>query len=206
MKILDIIEKYGDEFNPHAYTSYISDTQFDDRSALINYCVIREIKPTVIVEFGTKWGRCTHDILLALLKNSNDFVFKPYELENDMRKQSQENLDKAFGDQAPIIGGDITLATDIPKNIDYLFIDNYHDRETTKWVFQHLIPQHCHSGTVVQIHDLPFSGDNWHSNKAFLEEGNYMFELYKNGKFPLKKIYFTYEEGNKMESTWWEVK
>ena len=39
--------------------------------------------------------------------------------------------------------------------------------------------------------------------KGLLPETNYMVELQKQGKLPLTKMYWTWEEGEKMESSWW---
>lgn len=195
-----IISQYEGEELGSSDTTW-EGTQFDDRSAVINYSLVRHYKPKVIVEFGTRTGRCTHDILKALLKNGGKFDFHPYELEDENRQIAQENIELIFGDKAVIIGGDITKTTDIPDNIDYLFIDNYHDMETTKWVFDTLIKK-CVNGCLVQIHDIPLKGDFEVGKSGFIET-SYIVDLHKDGKLPLEKLYWTYEEGGRMESSWW---
>mgnify|MGYP001562930017 CR=1 FL=1 len=177
--------------------------QYDDRSASINYSLIRYFKPKVVVEFGSCTARCTHDILLALQRNEEPFIFKSYEQNDNLRAEAQENMDKYFGDDYLKIGGDIVNAADVPNDIDYLFVDNSHDLETTKWLFDVLLKK-CIDGCVVQIHDVNLFGDFQISKeKGLLPETDYMVELHKQGKLPLTKMYWTWEEGEKMESSWW---
>jgi predicted O-methyltransferase YrrM len=184
-------------------------SQYDMRSAQINYAMVREYKPKVIVEFGTRGGRCTHDIMLGLLANGGDFIYKPYELEDDFRARAQNNLNNSFGKIAPIIGGNIMKATDLPDNIDYLFVDNYHDYDTTKWVFEYLLPKKCKPGCLVQFHDLVIYGNfefTLPATKGIPEGGEmlYFYEQNKLGRFPLEKIYWTWEEKCGGSSTWWK--
>lgn len=180
-------------------------SQYDRRSASINYALVRHFQPTVIVEFGTRGGRCTHDILKGLLDNGKEFIYKPYELENGLRRVAQENLKRAFGDKAPTVGGDILKATDIPDNIDYLFIDNYHDELTTDWVFNTLFKK-CIDNCLVHFHDIQLSDDTQFVANAFEGEIGVFKKYINSGNFPLTREYFTYPEGNNGSSTWWRLK
>ncbi len=183
-------------------------SQYDQRSANINYSFIREFKPKAVIEFGTRGGRCTHDILKALLENNQEFIFRPYEVEDIIRLQAQKNIDDIFGDKAVKIGGNIMTATDLPDNIDYLFVDNSHDYETTKWVFEWLLRNKVKDGTLVHFHDLVI-----HNNFEFTlpatnnipvkGEMLYFYEAKKQGKFPLEKVYWCWEEGGPISSSWW---
>lgn len=195
-----LVEKYSitDGFSPDDFGQ---ENQYDYRSANINYAMVRHFKPKVIVEFGTRRGRCTHDILKALQKNGVPFLFKPYEIDDGFRAIATENIGGIFG-YIVTIGGDITKATDLPDNIDYLFIDNNHDRETTEWVFNILLKK-CVPGAIVHFHDMSFHGD-WKHKDAILDETKYVLELHEKGILPLKKLYWTYEEGDRQESTWWQ--
>lgn len=199
-EIDQLVEQYsrGDGFDP----KFLVDHQYDDRSADINYALTRHFKPEVIVEFGTRNGRCTHDIIKALQKNGKPFIYKPYELEDHHRTQAQlvikvlkENIE---------VGKDIMEATDIPDGIDYLFVDNYHDIETTAWVFKTLIKK-CKPGALVHFHDIPLFGD-FKIGKDTFPETHIMVDLHKTNELPLEKLYWTWEEGNGMESTWWIYK
>jgi predicted O-methyltransferase YrrM len=168
-------------------------SQYDDTSAAINYSFVRHFKPKVVVEFGTRTGRCTHDILRALLKNNQPFIFKPYELEDENRKIAQDEIDRIFGEESVQIGGDIIKANDIPDNIDYLFIDNYHDEETTNWVFDYLIKK-CSPNALIHIHDLSIGGNFGEGGEfkvladSFIEQ-DMIIEQGKNGTLPFEKLF-----------------
>ncbi len=176
-------------------------TQYDDRSALINYALIRERQPKVVVEFGANTGRCTHDILQALLKNGGQFDFRSCEINPDSRAIAQREIDRVFGEKAIKIGGDVTKE-ELPDGIDYLFIDNCHDLEITKWVFSTLLKK-CVPGCLVQIHDIQLVGDFEVGRGASLEEQNLILQLHNEGVLPLKKFYWTWEEGTALESSFW---
>jgi len=209
-KVLALIEKLLDKYklplviepDKHPWTS-----QYDKESAKVNYAFVRHFKPTTVVEFGTRGGRCTHDILHALRDNEKDFVFKPYEIQNGLRTTAQNNIDAVFGEKVVQIGGDIIKAKDLPKNIDYLFVDNSHDYDTTRWVFEDLLPNNCIDDCLVHFHDLHIAGDFKFEFEIKPEtEIEYMNNLNKEGKFPLKKIFWGWEEGKNMSSTWWRYK
>lgn len=187
-------------------------SQYDRRSAAINYAMVRHFTPTTVVEFGTRGGRCTHDILKALIANDKDFVFKPYEIDKSMRLLAEKNLTRFFGNKAPEVGGDIMEANDLPDDIDYLFVDNSHDYETTDWVFKYLLPKKCRDGALVHFHDLVIWGDHKFTMPNIPDgipdggELKYFYELVHSHKLPLEKIYWTWEEGLGGSSTWWRFK
>lgn len=175
-------------------------TMYDNRSAQINYAIIRHFKPKIVVEFGANLGRCTHDILLAMLDNGGGLL-QSYELDENKRLIAEGLLNDIFGKKIKL-GGDITKAKDIPNNIDYLFIDNDHDMKITKWVFKTLIKK-CRPGAIVAIHDLPLKGDFQKGKDGGFEETEYIIKLHNQGKLPLEKLYWTWEENGGGESTWW---
>jgi hypothetical protein len=197
-----LVEKYsrGDGFDPH----FPYDHQYDDRSADINYALVRHFKPKKVVEFGTRNGRCTHDILKALLKNEKSFVYKAYELNDAHREKAQQILKKKFPALGFTIRKNIMEADDIPDGIDYLFVDNYHDIETTAWVFNTLIKK-CKPGALVHFHDIPIY-DDFKIGKETFPETHILVDLHRTNELPLEKLYWTWEEGNRMESTWWKYK
>jgi predicted O-methyltransferase YrrM len=201
-EIDELVRQYADAEGIDYTVETWDSTQYDDRSAAINYSFVRDRKPKVVVEFGARTGRCTHDILKALLRNGEPFVFKSYELEDDLRATAQRNLDRIFGDDAVTIGGDVMKAEDLPDNIDYLFVDNYHDVAITEWLFNTLFKK-LRPGALVQIHDIPLIGDLESPRDSVFGETTYIVDLYKAGKLPLEKVYFTFEEGHQWESSWW---
>lgn len=200
-EIDQLVEKYsrGDGFDP----VFEIDHQYDDRSADINYALTRHFKPGYVVEFGTRNGRCTHDILQALFKNGKPFMYKPYELEDAHRATAQEVINQ-FPQQSIVVGGNIMEATDIVDGIDYLFVDNYHDKVTTEWVFDTLIKK-CRPGALVHFHDLKLR-DDFVIDEVNFPEVEIIANLAKKGILPLEKLYWTWEEGELKESTWWIYK
>lgn len=181
-------------------------SDYEAKSALINYAMVRYFGPRTVVEFGARGGRCTHDLLLGLLHNQQEFILKPYEISDRWRKIAQENLDKTFKHLAPTVGGDIMKATDIPDNIDYLFVDNSHDYKTTKWVFEYLLPKKCVDNCLVHFDDIVIYGDFKFSVDGGVPKDNemaYFYELEKKGELPLKKVFWGWEEGIGISSSWW---
>lgn len=202
-EIDSLVETYARTEGVGSTINEWTSSQFDDRSAEINYSLIRHFKPKTVLEFGARTGRCTHDMYRALLKNGGKFKLKSYELQDDLRADAQNRLNAIYGETAPAIGGDVMKAKDLPKSIDYLFVDNSHDIDTTKWVFEDLLKR-CVEGCLVQIHDIPFHGDfEIGKTDGVFPESHYIVNLHKAGLLPLKKLYWTFEEGGRMESSWW---
>lgn len=207
MKIVpkELIEKYRSELQStdgldvaQSWTS-----QYDDYSAAINYCVVRELKPQVVVEFGARTGRCTYDILCALKKNKKKFVFKSYEINEELRKLAQSNLNRLLKKDAITLGEDILKATDIPDKIEYLFVDNSHDGPTTTWLFDYLLPK-CVPGAIVQIHDIPITGNfQLKKDNGVFPETTEIIKRFKEKTLPLKELYMASRD-TQWESSWWE--
>ena len=173
-------------------------SQYDEVSAQLNYALIRSFEPTTVLEFGTWGGRCTRDILRALLDNKKDFVFKPYEIDGGKRETAQYNISQEFGDKAVIIGKDVSKAKDIPDNIDYLFVDNSHDAWTTEWVFDYLLPKKTKPGALVHFHDLQIGRVDGKLKFLIGESNNWdemrvMQKLIDEGKLPLKEFFLAWE-------------
>lgn len=200
----EIVEKYKNEGIESSLGDWnqwgAGGSQYDDNSAIVNYSFVRHFKPTRVIEFGARTGRCTHDILLALLRNKKKFVFRSYELSDDLRILAQAAIDHYFGKDSIKIGGDVTLAEDIPDNLDYIFVDNCHDWNTTAWVFQKLLPK-CKKGALVHFHDIKLH-DNYEGEEHVLEEADYIRKIEASGKNPLKKLFWYWDYGQQWESAW----
>ena len=176
-------------------------SQYDDYSANVNYSLVRHFKPQKVLEFGSRTGRCTHDILLALQRNNQPFVFKSYELEDNLRAVAQKNIDEDFGEGVITIGGDVTKAEDIPEGLDYVFIDNYHDLATTKWVFDVLLPK-AKPGALVHFHDLRFRDDWISDGGGFPDETRLVIEQADKNGGVLTKLYWAWETTGQSEGAW----
>lgn len=200
-----LIKQYAEEEGVGSALEQWNTSQFDDRSASINYSLVRHYKPKVVVEFGARTGRCTHDILRALIRNGGDYTFRSYELQDDLRADAQQRINTIFGEKAITIGGDVTKATNIPDGIDYLFVDNFHDEAITQWVFNTLLKK-CKPGCLIQIHDIPLVGDFEKGKDGTFIETDMLIAMHKAGTLPLEKLYWTFEEGGGCESSWWILK
>lgn len=200
-----LVEQYaraeGIQSSMEIWESYGPGSQYDDDSADINYSLVRHFKPARVLEFGTRTARCTHDIMLALIRNQQPFMYKAYELEDDLRDVSQKVMDLYFGSNVIRIGSDVMRAQDIPDQLDYLFIDNYHDYETTKWVFDVLLPK-CKPGALIHFHDLRIKGDWEEDTGGFPDEIKYVISQAKKNGGPLEKLYWSWEHGGRWESAW----
>ena len=199
----EIVNQYKGEMITDRDWFYES-TQYDDRSAVINYSFIRHFKPTCVLEFGTRTGRCTTDIFNALIKNKKFFTFKPYEIDYGLRLATQANVKTVLGLDM-LVGGDVTQDPELPNNIDYLFVDNCHDLATTEWVFETLL-KNCVPGAIVQIHDVPLREDFYKGKTGLFPETDFIIKLHKEGRLPLEKMYWANEENPDIESTWWRYK
>jgi len=191
-EVQEMVTKYASEDLGSSISWYGASTQYDDLSARVNYSMIRESKPKKVLEFGSRTGRCTHDILKALIKNGGKYVFRSYEIDDGLRQWAQANVDKELGEGLVKIGGDVTKAVDIPTGLDYVFVDNSHDVKTTEWVFDVLLKK-CKPGAIVHFHDLYINDDMTFDFEGDASEMGVMDKLIKAGKFPLERLFFYYE-------------
>lgn len=189
---------------------YVFPTHFEHRfeqtSSAMMYALIREYKPKSVVALGTSHGGSTCIIMHALLANKEPFKYVAAELEDDLREETRVHCIEVNG-QAPELVGDLTKNLDkYPKEIDFLFHDTNHDRETTEWVFKNVVPR-LKKGALVIFHDWAVDedekGDWWGKGANGVggwPETEYMLELHRVGRFPFKKVYFNYELGGGLET------
>jgi len=193
-----LVEKY---FNAEGYkfpTHF--EHRYDPDSSAITYSLIRHFKPQTILHIGTWEGGSTCLIMAALLKNNKIFQYIAAELLSDKReKTAQHCLEK--NNLSPMIIGNITNnLLMIPDEIDFLFHDTDHDLETTKWIFENIVPK-LKNGALINFHDWAVT-DNHGIWSGKIENGmggwpetEYMLGLHREGKLPFKKLYFNYGIG-----------
>lgn len=176
----------------------------DPDSSAIIYSMVRHFKPKSILHIGTWFGGSTCLIMAAFLKNNQQFEYVASELLDDKRKSTEENCIKKNG-VAPKMIGDITKNLDkVPKEIDFLFHDSDHDKETTEWVFENIFPR-LKDGALVIFHDWAVidEGGVWkgkgENGAGGWPETEYLLELHRAGKLPLEKVYWNY---NPPECKW----
>lgn len=191
-------------------SGYVFPTNFEHRfesvSSALMYALLREYKPTSALEIGSSHGGSTCLTLHALLANKNKFTYVSSELADDLRAEAAANCVTMNG-EAPIMIGDITKNLDkVPKELDFLFHDSNHDRETTDWVFKNIFPR-LKKGALIIFHDWAvrenadgtWTGKDQNGRGAW-GETEYMLELHRAGKFPFQKVYFNWELGSGLET------
>jgi predicted O-methyltransferase YrrM len=203
-EIQKIQENYREEY---VHTSDY-EHRYDNVSSRILYALIRKYKPVNLLEIGTWRGGSTSTIMQALIKNGGEFSFIGSELLKKMRVQTKKNLVKELG-IAPQMIGDITKNLDkIPSDLDFLMIDTDHDLETTRWIFENILPK-CKKGALVSIHDwaveerdgkLLGKGED---GVGGWPETDYIMDLYRKGELPLEKLFWTYGVTGPEESSFW---
>lgn len=198
-EIDDLVEKYWKPIN-YSFADENFEHRFEPTSSGMMYSLIREYKPTNVVALGTSFGGSTLIITAALLHNKRAYKYLAAEKEEDLRKQTKYHVLQKYH-VAPKLIGDLTRYRNYPDEIDFLFHDTNHDRETTEWVFKHIIPKVKKGGLVI-FHDWPVDGKSkkWVAKDGAWGETLYMLELKEKGILPLEKVYFNWELGSCLET------
>lgn len=186
----------GDDFGEY---------RLDKFSMELIYSFIRKHKPKVAVDLGTSKGGSSYTILGALLKNGGKFTFVGSELLDDLRTKAIDNCHRFLGYKPKIVGDLTKNLKHFPKKIDFLMHDTDHDLETTKYVFKHILPRVKRGGLVI-FHDWAV----WEEDGKWIGKGDggvggwpeteYMLDLHKKGKLPLKKVFFAYRNSGGEET------
>lgn len=194
-EVMALNEKY---FNAEGYTFPTHyEHRVDPDSSAVIYSMIREFKPTNILQAGCWKGGTTGVMMAALLKNNKEFKFVASEILDDLRAETAFNVEAKCG-QAPEMIGDISKY--IPtEEIDCFYHDTNHDRETTEMVFRNIVPN-LKKGALVMFHDWAVTENE---NGEWLGKGDngvggwpeteYMLELHRAGKFPFEPVYWNYK-------------
>jgi predicted O-methyltransferase YrrM len=124
--------------------------QSDDIEAEITYLLLRENKPEVVVEISPCGGWSTAWILHALKDNGKGKLYS-YDLVDD----STKNVPKELSDGRWVfVQGDVKKKiNELPRKIDYLFLDSDHSTSFGQWIVQSLLPK-LSSGVPVSVHDV----------------------------------------------------
>lgn len=198
-EIDDLLEKYWKPAN-YNFSDESFEHRFESTSSAMMYALIREYKPKNVVALGTSYGGSTLIITAALLANKKKYKYIAAEKEDDLREKTRYHVMQKYH-VAPKLIGDLTKYKKYPEEIDFLFHDTNHDRETTEWVFKNIMPK-VKKGALVIFHDWPVreTEGKWIAKEGMWPETAYMLELYEAGKLPLEKVYFNAEEGGGLET------
>ena len=191
-----------------------NEVRYDYDSSKVCYSLIRDFKPTNCLEFGTSFGHSTLFIADALLKNGLPFKYIAFEMERDLWIKTSDNLDRRHSKIIPLLVNRniMECKEDIPDNLDFVFIDSNHEKESTDFYVEHIFPKIVPGG-LVAIHDFAVTevDGEWRgkgdSGNGGLPETEILMQLHKEGKLPLEKLYWMYPDssrwGNAWESSFW---
>lgn len=198
-----------------SYANSENEVRYDYDGSKICYSLVREFKPTNVLEFGTSFGHSTVFITDALLKNELPFKYIAFEMERDLWVKTSDNLARRHGVVLPLLVNRniMECAADIPDNLDFVFIDSNHEQASTDWYIEHIFPKIVPGG-LVAIHDFAVTEDEngeWRGKGADgsggLAETQILMDLQKEGKLPLEKIYWMYPDseawGHAWEGSFW---
>ena len=129
--------------------------QLDDLEAEITYLLLREYRPSRVVEIGTFYGWSTTWILSALRDNGSAGTSGGHLDSFDMVDHVRSTVPSELaGDRWTFHRGDVRQALDeIPDGTDYLFVDADHGRAFGRWYLANLFPRMT-SGIPVSVHDV----------------------------------------------------
>jgi predicted O-methyltransferase YrrM len=201
---LEEITKLADKYKGEYVWGTEFEHRYDEVSSGILYSFIRDWKPSKVLEIGTWRGGVTSLIMQALIKNNKQFRFIASELLDNMRNETRENVFKR-NHKKPTMIGDITKNLDkVPSGLDLLVIDTNHDLETTKWIVENIFPR-CKKGALVAIHDWATYEENgkFITKHGTWDENLYLLSLYEKGKLGLEKLFWTYNNPEGNESSYW---
>ena len=144
--------KYSDEIE--------RDVQQDDSASfeekMIIYSIIRATKPDICVETGTHKGKTALYIAQALYDNKKGHLWT-VDPNEDFAREAIRYFDrypelKKFITFRQIEGKDLKI-----KNIDFIFIDSFHEKEVVLEEMRNFLPG-MNKGAMVLFHDC--GGDN----------------------------------------------
>ncbi len=194
-----LVQKYwvGDGYIPVDMTEHRVDITWSEP---IIYSIIREYKPTSLLEFGTSYGGTACLTMSALLKNKKPFKFIASEAEPDILEECRRNLLKISRKLPTLVGRIEDNLDKVPKVLDYVLIDTNHDLENCKWYINNIFPR-VKKGGIVIIHDWAVkevSGQLiYENNDGTGHEIVYLMDLIQNNKLPLKKLYWAWDDGER---------
>jgi hypothetical protein len=194
-----LVQKYwiGDGYIPPRMTEHRVDTTWSEP---IIYAILREYKPTSLLEFGTSFGGTACLTMTALLKNGKPFTFVASEMNPPVLKECTDNIMKLCG-QIPTMVGKIEDNLDkVPEVLDWVLIDTNHDLENCKWYMENIIPR-VKKGGIVVIHDWAVREIDgklvYQNNDGSGHEIVYLMDLYETGKLQLEKLYWSWGDGER---------
>jgi predicted O-methyltransferase YrrM len=201
----ELINEYvvKDKFDPTLSQHNLS--QLDERSVALAYSIVRSEKPKNILEYGFRTATATYGIAAGIKENGFRANFLSCEIEKDFYKTGIKRMKKLGLDKYVKFGRDVKKCLgDIPKPLDFLFIDADHTRGFAEWSFPVILPM-VRPGGMVYIHDIRIESD-WTAPVGVNGETQYIVDSYRAGTWPLEKLYLAWGNEGLQEFSLWRKK
>lgn len=124
--------------------------QLDDIEAEITYLLLRERRPSTVVEIGALHGWSTSWILRALADNGCGHLHTFDRIDEAVRRVPPE----LSAGRWTFVPGDVRRTVGrIPAEVDHLFVDAAHTGRFARWYLSRVLPA-VPPGTQVSVHDV----------------------------------------------------
>jgi predicted O-methyltransferase YrrM len=122
---------------------------FGDVEGEVVYLLIRHTRPTVVFEASPAKGWSSCYILNALADNAHGTLYS-----YDMVQDSNVHIPQDLQARRRFFVGDLQQSlSDIPREIDFCFMDSDHSYAFAKWYIEHIYPR-VRPGAVGVVHDI----------------------------------------------------
>ncbi|MEQ4205349.1 class I SAM-dependent methyltransferase [Actinopolymorpha sp. B9G3] len=131
--------------------------QLDDIEAEITYLLLREFRPSSVVEIGALHGWSTTWILRALRDSGRGHLHTYDRVDHAVRNVPPDLSARRW----TFVHGDVRGHVDrLPYDIGYLFIDAAHSGRFARWYLDRLLPRVAPE-TPVSVHDVFHGRTPW---------------------------------------------
>lgn len=184
LALKQIIAEYGREMEN--LWNILPGGMFNPLESMALYSLIRHQRPKTILEVGSLLGRSTCIIQQAVEYNGNTNFFTCDLYEKSVL--TKRNVDRIFPENKTVFlqHGIEQSLSDIPDDVDFIFLDGPHTYDFMVWCFENLLPKVITYGHVL-IHDVNLSFD-WNYRDTPGCETEYLISLKNDGKLPLIKM------------------
>ncbi len=179
------------EINTLEFPSTVQEHNLDKTCSKILYGLVREYKPTSVLEVGTSWGGSGSIIVQALKANQQPFHYTGFEMEPNMRKSTEENVIPLSPENVNIYGELKENLDKVPQELDFIFWDTNWDYPITIWFLKNIFPR-LKIGGLIQVHDWSVSRELEYQGGNFDGIG-FLIKLFKENRLPLKKIFAVWD-------------
>lgn len=157
-------EKYGGEAREvnALRVSHVGELEYGLFESYVAYCLVRELKPSVVWDLGSSCGGSVYPLALAVKRNGCGKVFS-FELDPERVEKAKQNMRRCgLYEHVVFVQGDVlqTCYEFLDEEIDVLHIDCDHREHMAEWYVKTIWPK---VRGVIHVHDFyyfhPDSGE-----------------------------------------------